>query len=277
MALYTGPANLELIAGPAHPKLGAAVARELRVTPLPQWIQRTDDGERLVRVDELARSRSVIIVQPIAPPVGDSLLELLLLADGCWRVGARRVAAVVPYLGYLRQDRRVQAGDALGSRVLVDVLETGGFSPLFVIDPHTAGVEAAFEHPVEMLTAVPLLVDAIREQIGPESVIVAPDLGATKLARRFARRLRLPMAIVYKERLGPTDVRAHHIIGEVAGRQPIIVDDMISTGKTIAAAAELLLAAPAGGGDGYRPAAIRVPFPVPGGQRGASPRRGPAS
>jgi ribose-phosphate pyrophosphokinase len=147
----------------------------------------------------------------------------------------------VPYLGYLRQDRRVSAGDALGSRVIVDILATARFDPLFIVDPHTPGVEAAFQHPVEMLTAVPVLVEAIREQIGPESVIVAPDLGATKLARRFARRLRLPMTIVYKERLGPTDVRAHHIIGDVAGRQPIIVDDMISTGGTIAAATKLLL------------------------------------
>lgn len=234
-------AKLEILAGPAHADLAAAVARELRVTPLYRQVTCTDDGERLVRVDESARGRSVVIVQPIASPVGDSLLELLLLADACWRIGALRVAAAVPYLGYLRQDRRAYPGDALGSRVLADALATGRFLPLFVVDPHTPGVEAAFSRPVEMLSAVPLLVEAIREQLGPDAVIVAPDLGATKLARRFARRLRLPMAIVYKERLGPTDVRAHHVIGDVAGRKPVIVDDMISTGRTIAAALELVL------------------------------------
>jgi ribose-phosphate pyrophosphokinase len=241
-------ANVEVLAGPAHPRLAAALARELRVTPLPHLLTQSDDGERLVRVDELARGRSVIIVQPIASPVGDSLLELLLLADACWRVGAARVAAAVPYLGYLRQDRRTRAGEALGCRVVADVLGTGRFDPLFIVDPHAPGVEAAFRCPVEMLTAAPLLMDPIREQVGireqtgVESVIVAPDLGATKLARRYARSLRLPMAIVYKERLGPSEVRAQHIIGDVAGRRPVIVDDMISTGGTVAAASELLLA-----------------------------------
>ena len=181
----------------------------------------------------------------------------------------------MPYLGYLRQDRRATAGDALGSRVVVDVLATAGFNPLFIVDPHTAGVEVAFQHPVEMLTAVPLLVDAIREQVGPESVIVAPDLGATKLARRFAQRLRLPMAIVYKERLGPTDVRAHHVIGEVAGRQPVIVDDMISTSGTIAAATQLLLEQ--GARPKVRVVATHGLFAGSGGQRGASSRRGRAS
>jgi ribose-phosphate pyrophosphokinase len=218
------------------------LAQALNVTPLPYALSRTDDGERLVRVDDSARGRSVAVLQPVASPVGDSLLELLLLVDACKRVGAMQVTAAVPYLGYLRQDRRVHAGEALGCRVVADVMATARLDRIFVVDPHAASVEAAFSCSLEMLTAVPLLVQAIRGLAAPDDVLVAPDLGATKLVRRYAQRLNLPVAIVHKERFGPADVRAEHVLGEVSGRRPVIVDDIISTGGTIAAAAKLLLA-----------------------------------
>jgi ribose-phosphate pyrophosphokinase len=237
------PATPELVAGPAHPKLATAVAESLGISPLPHRLSRTDDGEVLVRIDEsAARGRPIAIVQPIASPVGDSLLELLLLADACRRADAGQVTAAVPYLGYLRQDRRAHPGEPLGSRVVADLMATAQFHRILVVDPHTAGMETAFSCPVEMLSAVPLLARALRDVRRGTSVVVAPDLGATKLAQRYARRLELPVAIVHKERLGPADVRAERIVGDVAGRSPIIVDDMISTGATIAGAAELLVA-----------------------------------
>jgi ribose-phosphate pyrophosphokinase len=237
----------ELLAGPAHPGLAAAVAEQVGVRPLSCSVSQTADGEMLFRVDESARSRPVVIVQSVVQCVGssvaESLLELLLLADACHRAGAERVIAAVPYLGYLRQDRRSLPGESLGCRVVADALSVAKLDRLLVVDPHSAGVEAAFSFPVELLTAVPLLASAIRDQMGTtRCVVVAPDLGASKLAQRYARRLKLPVAIIYKQRLSPTDVRVEHVAGDVAGLSPIIVDDMVSTGGTVASAVDLLLA-----------------------------------
>jgi ribose-phosphate pyrophosphokinase len=233
--------TIELLPGSAHAALGDAVARELGVAPVPRWLERTPDGELLVRVDERVRGRSVALVQPTAAPVGEHLLELLLLEDACWRIGARGTTAVMPYLGYSRQDRRTRNGEPLGARVLAAALSASHLGRLIVVDPHQAAVEAGFACPVEMLTAVPLLARAVERHLGDDFVVVAPDLGATKLAQRYAQLLGRPMAIVHKERLGPGEVLAHRIIGEVRGLIPVLVDDMISTAGTVAAALELLL------------------------------------
>jgi ribose-phosphate pyrophosphokinase len=234
--------QIELLSGPAHPVLGAAIARELGVEPAPHRLERTPDGELLVCVDERVRCRHVVIVQPTAAPVGEHLLELLLLADACRRIGARRVTAAVPYLGYARQDRRSRPGEPLGARVFADVLAPAQLERLLVIDPHNAAVEAGFACPVELLSGLPLLAESIQVHVGDACVIVAPDLGATKLAQRYAKRLRVPMALVHKQRLGPAVVVAEHVVGEVRGLTPVVVDDIVSTAGTMAAAIEILLA-----------------------------------
>jgi ribose-phosphate pyrophosphokinase len=233
--------GVELLHGTAHAPLGAAVARALGVDPAPHLLERSPDGEILVRVDERVRGRSVAIVQPTGAPVGENLLELMLLADGCWRAGARRMLALIPYLGYARQDRRQHAGEPLGARVVAGVLAGGRFERVFVVDPHDAAVEAGFASPVELLTAVPMLSQAVRRVVGGASVVVAPDLGATKLAEQYARALGLPMAIVHKRRLGPSEVAAGQVIGDVRGLAPVLVDDIVSTAGTVAAAAGRLL------------------------------------
>jgi ribose-phosphate pyrophosphokinase len=240
-------ATTELVAGTAHPALGAAIAHEMGVDPTPQKLERTPDGEVLVRVDERVRGRDVTIVQSTGAPVGEHLLELLLLADGCRRAGARRVVAAIPYLGYARQDRREHVGEPLGARVFADVVACGRFERLLVVDPHNAAVEAGFACPVELLTAVPLLARAVQANGGEGTVVVAPDLGATKLAQRYAQALSRPMAIVHKQRLGPREVVAGQVIGEVRGLTPVVVDDIVSTAATMAAAIERVLA------DGARP------------------------
>lgn len=166
----------------------------------------------------------------------------MLHADACWRLGARSITAVIPYLGYARQDRRDQAGEPLGIRVLAGVLEGAHLERVIVVDPHNAAAEAGFPCPVEMPTAVPLLARAAAPHLVEDCVVVAPDLGATKLAQRYAKLLRKPMAIVHKQRLGPDEVVAERVIGDVRGRTPLLVDDMISTAGTIAAAVKLLVA-----------------------------------
>jgi len=232
---------LEVITGTAHPALGAAICRELGCEPLGCRIERTADGELLVRVDETARGRAIAVVQPTQAPVGDHLLELLLVGDACLRGGACWVTAVVPYLGYARQNRREQSGEALGARVFGGALGSVPFGRLLVVDPHDAGIEGGFACPLDRISAVTVLADAVQRLGVEQSVIVAPDLGAAKLAERFAHRLRRPFAVVHKRRLSPFEVSAGRVVGDVRGLTPIVVDDMISTGGTIASAIARLL------------------------------------
>jgi ribose-phosphate pyrophosphokinase len=244
--------SFDLLSGTAHAALGDAIARQLGATPLPRSIERTPDGELIVRVDETARGRDVAIVQPTFAPVGEHLLELLLLADACWRLGVAGITAIVPYLGYARQDRRSRASEALGSSVFASALASAPLERVLVVDPHNAAVEGGFSCPVENLTAVPLLARALERHVTGDCVIVAPDLGAAKLAQHYGQLQKRPVAIVHKQRLTPSEVVAERVIGEVRGRQPVLVDDMISTGATIAAAIELLLA------QGAKPPAVVV-------------------
>jgi ribose-phosphate pyrophosphokinase len=167
----------------------------------------------------------------------------MLLLDACRRAGADRLTAVVPYFGYARQDRRGRAGEAVGARVVAEALAAVGADRLVVVDPHTVALEAMCSMPVEMLTAVPALATALGG-IGPEStVVVAPDLGAVKLAERYAARLgRCPVAVVRKTRTSGETVEARDLVGDVSGRSVVIVDDMISTGATVEAAIAVVLA-----------------------------------
>lgn len=243
---------VEVLSGSAHPRLGAAIARELGVNSAPHVLERAPDGENLIRIDESLRGRAVAVVQPTCAPIGEHLLELLLLGDACWRVGARRILGVLPYLGYARQDRRMHPGQPLGAKALAEALVAAHLHRVLVVDPHNAAVEAGFHCPVELLTAVPVLADAVRAHAGDGCVVVAPDLGATKLAERYAQRLGMPMAVVHKERLGPRDVVAERIIGDVRSLTPIVVDDIVSTAGTVVAAVQLLL------GNGARPPVLVV-------------------
>jgi len=169
-------------------------------------------------------------------------MELLLMADACRRGGARRLVAVIPYLGYARQDRRTGC-KSLGGRVAADLITTGRFERLMLVDVHTPAIEGFFSTPIEHLTAVPILANAVSHRLGQHSIVVAPDFGAVKLARAYARLLGLPIAFVQKTRLDGEAVATHGVVGDVRGRAPLIVDDMLSTGGTLAAAVEALRAA----------------------------------
>jgi ribose-phosphate pyrophosphokinase len=233
--------EVSLVSGSAHPALGDAVASKLGIRLAACDVDRFPDGELHVVVDVGLRGHDVFILQPTGPPVDTHLIELLLLADACRRAGAERVTAVVPYFGYARQDRRNLAGEAIGARVMATAIDAARMGRIVVVDPHAAGLEAMLATPVDTISAMPVLLPELERSVGPEAVLVAPDLGAVKLVERFAGRLDVPVAIVRKTRVSGAEVRALELVGDVRGRRPIILDDMISTGGTIEAAIEALV------------------------------------
>lgn len=236
-----------VVAGTGNPALAAAVTAALGCEPVPCEPRRSPDGEREPVVGPV-RGGDVYVVQPTGPPVGEHLVELLLLVDACRRAGAARITAVVPYFGYARQDRRSRPGAPVGARVALDALVSAGAQRLVVVDPHTVGLEATSGVPVEMPTAVPVLAAALRPALPAGAVVVAPDLGAVKLAERYASSLGGPVAVVRKQRVSAEEVRAGELVGDVAGRAAVVVDDMISTGATVEAAVRVLAGRGALGG-----------------------------
>ena len=235
--------NLSIFAGSSNPTLAEGIATALGVSLGERVLERYPDGELHVEIQEPLRGHDVFLLQPTAPPVEEHLIELLLLADACHRAGASRLTAVVPYFGYARQDRRVSGRQPVGARVVADLIGTSAVERVVAVDLHSAAVEAALPVPLEHLSAVPLLADGARELGSIDRVVVAPDLGATKLAEQYATRLGLPVAIVHKTRLGGDSVIVQRITGEVRDRAPLVVDDMISTGGTIEAAVDAVLQA----------------------------------
>ncbi|MGE5762622.1 MAG: ribose-phosphate diphosphokinase [Mycobacterium leprae] len=233
--------SMRIVAGTAHRSLAADVASVLGCALTACQVERFPDGELRPGVANV-RGDDVYVVQPTGPSVNEHVIELLLLLDACRRAGAERLTAVVPYFGYARQDRRGRTGEALGARVVADALVSAGAQRLVVVDPHTVALEAICSVPVESLSAAPVLAAALEPLIGEDAVVVAPDLGAVKLAERFAALLGRPVAVVRKTRVSGASVRVEDLVGDVHDRAAVVVDDMISTGGTIEAAVRLLLA-----------------------------------
>lgn len=232
--------EMTLFAGRANPGLANLVAQRLGVPLGNLQIDDFPDGELHVELEETVQGHDVYIIQPTAPPVAESILELLLISDACHRAGAVRVTAVTPYFGYARQDRRVRR-EPISARLVADLFSTGHLQRVAVVDLHNPSTEGFFTSALEHLSAIPILADAIRTS--GATVVVSPDLGGANLAGQYAKALGLPVAIVHKERVSGEKVTVHAITGDVKGLVPLIVDDMISTGGTIEAAARALMAA----------------------------------
>jgi ribose-phosphate pyrophosphokinase len=233
--------NLNILAGSANPRLAERIADQLGVQLTGRILERFPDGELHIEIQESVRGHDVYVVQPTCPPVDENLLELLFLADACRRAGASRLTAVTPYFGYARQDRRSRGREPVGARVVADLINTSGIGRLVAVDLHSRSVESAFAMPLEHLSAVDILTEALRPSVRDNSVIVSPDLGAVKMAERYAALLSLPVAIIHKTRISGEQVKVQRIVGDVCNKEAIIIDDMVSTGGTIEQATKALL------------------------------------
>ena len=237
------PHKFVIFAGTANPELAIAVAADLGVVLGACAIQRFPDGETSIQLQESVRQKDVFLVQPLSPPANEYLVELLALADACRRAAAARITAVVPYLGYAQSDKRHGRREPIMGRMVADVLEAVGIHHVVTVDLHTTQIEGFFKIPVDMLTAVPLLATYLGKDLSPGVVVVAPDAGALRMASEYAHRLNGTVAVFHKRRESGTGTQVTHLVGDVAGKTCLIVDDMISTGGTLASAIEALLKA----------------------------------
>jgi ribose-phosphate pyrophosphokinase len=230
---------LLLLSGTANRPLAEEIARHMGLPLGDVTVKRFSDGEIFARINQNARGRDVFIVQPTPPP-GDNVIELLLLIDAAKRASAARVAVVVPYFGYARQDRKDQPRVAIGAKLMANLLQAAGAEKVLGIDFHTHQIQGFFDVPVDHLYAAPLLTQYFRELQLADPVVVAPDVGAAKMARGFARRLNASFAIIDKRRPAHNQAEVLQVIGEVEGRACIVVDDMIDTAGTLASVVQAL-------------------------------------
>ena len=236
-------ARLALLAGDAHPDLADAVASLCQATRVPASIAAFADGETRIRIEAAVAGADLYIVQPTSAPTNERLMTLALLADAAHAAGAARITAVVPYFGYARQDVRKSGGEPRSARLAARLLADAGVDRLVALELHSPALESAFEMPLVHLEADELMLPAIRGWALPDLTIVSPDAGGLKRAQRYAVALAAPLAVVAKTRPGPDVAVAAGVLGDVRGRSCLIVDDMASTGGTMAGAARALLAA----------------------------------
>ncbi|HLU24644.1 MAG TPA: ribose-phosphate pyrophosphokinase [Longimicrobiales bacterium] len=227
---FRGP--LLVLAGTANRALAEEVAEHLGFPLGDVTIRRFADGEIFVRIDQNARGRDVFIIQPTPPPA-DNFMELLLLIDAARRASAARITVVTPYYGYARQDRKDQPRVAIGAKLVANLIEAAGADRVLGIDFHAHQLQGFFDIPVDHLYAAPVLTSYFRAKGLEDLVVVAPDVGAAKMARGFARRLDASFAIIDKRRPSPNVAEVLTVVGDVAGRPCLIVDDMIDTAGTI--------------------------------------------
>jgi len=235
--------SLEILSGSANSALAENIATNLGARFDQRTLERFPDGELHIEIHESIRGCDVYLIQPTCPPVDEHFFELFLLADACRRAGTTHLTAVIPYFGYARQDRRARGREPVSTRLVADLIAASGIERVVVVDFHSHAVESAFAIPVEHISAIPILADAVRPSVRKDAVVVSPDLGAVKMAERYAKLLNLSVAIVHKSRISGAEVTVQRLVGDVRGKEILVVDDMITTGATIEKAILALLEA----------------------------------
>ena len=236
--------RIRLITGTSHPELAAAIAGHLGIDLTPGEIVRFGNENILYQCQDNVRECDVFVVQTSCSPVSDHLLELMIMIDALKHASARRITAVLPYFPYARSDKKNRPRISITARLIADLLETAGANRVLTMNLHSPQVQGFFRIPTDQLNATPLVCDYLRESTDlKDSVLVAGDVGEAKDLGEYANRLNLPMAIIDKRRYDDSEQpRAVSLIGDVAGRNALIIDDEIASGGTMAAAAEFLKA-----------------------------------
>jgi ribose-phosphate pyrophosphokinase len=233
--------EIKVFAGNSNAELASAVCAYLNVPRGAADVRRFSDGEILVEIDENVRGGDVFVIQSTCTPVNDNLIELLLMLDAFRRASAKRITAVIPYFGYARQDRKVAPRVPISAKLVADLITTAGASRVLTVDLHAGQIQGFFNVPVDNLFATPVLLPYVRQRLNEDDVsVVSPDAGGVERARAFAKHLDAALAIIDKRRARANEVAEMHIVGEVRGRTAVLVDDMVDTAGTLAAAAAAL-------------------------------------
>lgn len=235
------PNGIKLIAGNANKPLALKVSEHIGIPLTDTTVATFGDSEIMVQINENIRGSDVFVIQPTCTPVNHSIMELLLLIDALKRASANRITAVMPYYGYARQDRKVQPRVPISSKLVADLLTAAGANRILTIDLHAAQIQGFFNIPVDHLYAAPVLLDYIKRCNFENPVIVSPDAGGVERARAFAKRLNASLAIIDKRREAANVSKVMHVIGDVKGKDAIILDDMIDTAGTVTQAAQALI------------------------------------
>ena len=239
--MFSDENKLRIFTGNANPDLAREIASYLGTTVGDSVVNRFNNGEIQVMINESVRGKDIFIVQPTCGPiVNDNVMELLIMADAFKRASANHITAVIPYYGYARQDRKARGLEPITAKLMADLLETAGITRVVTIDLHAAQIQGFFNIPFDHMPGGPLLAEYIKEKNLENMVVVSPDLGGVSRARGFAEILNAPMAIIDKRRPEPGVAEVMNLIGNVEGKNCILVDDMVDTAGSLTEGARAL-------------------------------------
>jgi len=231
---------MKIFTGNAHPVLARAICDYLKVDLSDAMVSSFPDGETYVKINDNIRGRDVFIIQPTCPPTNQNLMELLILVDAARRASAARITAVLPFFGYARQDRKDQPRVPITAKLVANLLVAAGVNRVLTMDLHAQQLQGFFDIPVDHLHARPVMVEYLHKLAIGNLVVVSPDVGGVKMASAYAQAVGAGLAIVVKRRKNAEETEASHVIGEVAGKNVLIVDDLTETAGTLTSAAKML-------------------------------------
>ncbi len=230
--------ELAILSGNANPTLAKEICQALKVPLSNSFVGRFSEGEIRVKINENVRGKDTFVIQPTCPPTNDNLMELLIMIDALKRASARRITAVIPYYGYARQDRKDQPRVPITAKLVANLITTAGADRVLTMDLHAGQIQGFFDIPLDHLYAIRVFEQYLtRKRLTKKIVVVSPDVGGIKMARAYAKRFGAGLAIVDKRRTTPESTEVMHILGEVKGKECLLVDDLIATGSSIVEAA----------------------------------------